>query len=65
MEIWKLLVGSVNCNKFQGKNVISPMEYFNKEVSVVDLDRFYGIIILTENTYGNKTSDIRKHFDLI
>jgi hypothetical protein len=62
---WNLLVSVVNRNLVQGRNSSSPVRSCFREVNVAELVRFYGLMILIENTYGNNTTKLRSHFSMV
>jgi hypothetical protein len=62
---WNLLVSVVNRNLVQGRRSSSLVRSCFREVNVAELVRFYGLMILIENTYGNNTTKLRSHFSMV
>jgi uncharacterized Fe-S cluster-containing radical SAM superfamily enzyme len=49
----------------QGRTVSSPETKVHKLATPEEMIRFYGMIMLMENTFGNNTGSIRTHFKMI
>jgi hypothetical protein len=64
-NLWNLLVSVVNRNLVQGRSSSSPVRSCFREVNVAELVRFYGLMVLIENTYGNNTTKLRSHFSMV
>lgn len=56
------MVAAVNRNLAQGTSVSQLKDSRRKDTSPRELLKFYAIQMAMENTYGNSTSDIQKHF---
>jgi len=63
-NIWSILVEAVNTNLYINQT-IHKIDKRRKPTSIQELQQFYGIIILMENTYGNNTQDCRTHFFIL
>lgn len=50
---------------YRGVSASKPAKFYQREVTVVELIKFYGLIIMMESTYRNDTHDIREHFKKI
>jgi hypothetical protein len=64
-NLWNLLVSVVNRNLVQGRSSSFPVRSCFREVNVAELVRFYGLMVLIENTYGNNTTKLRSHFSMV
>lgn len=61
INVWDKLVTAVNRNLAHGQHV-HQYDSRRKSTTVKELQNLYGIIILIENTYGNATLKLKKHF---
>lgn len=62
-DIWQDLVTATNIEFAKRRSAsTSPKRNINRDTTVEELKKFYGLNMLMENTYANNTKDIRKHF---
>lgn len=61
--IWEAIAKEMSTNLLRNKNNQSSTRlYALKEVSAAEALRFYGVLLLIENSYGNDTRRMRDHF---
>jgi len=61
INVWDKLVTAVNRNLAHSQHV-HRYDSRRKNTTVKELQNLYGIFILIENTYGNATPKLKKHF---
>lgn len=63
--VWKEMVIAVNRNLVAGTTVTTKKDPRRKPTTVVELQRFYGIILIMENSYSNDTHNLRLHLKVL
>lgn len=61
-DIWNLLVTVVNRNFARNTNQSNVRDRRKRPTNPVEMNKFYAVQMLIENTYGNSTRNMRSHF---
>jgi len=63
--VWEELVSAVNQNLVVNTTIATKKDTRHRPTSVSELQRFYGIVLVLENTYSNETHNMREHYKIL